>query len=387
MPKISSQISPAPLPANSLATASTEATVRYTHNVGNQVISVAPSAVPGTSSTNFNSQSTAVATTTNPSNVLKSATPSLAVKPGNVPSMNDEQKQIILDFKQSMVGLSPEAREKFIAQHKGKLMQKLNFPPKVLQVMKQNQTASAGTAAAAAATLPTAPALPSAVAAGAKNPVAPAAVLGGSAQPLNPPSLSTAQKHNAPLPPGIVSQLQNPSLPSVAPQPQSISGLRPQMPAMPPGLANLKPQIVSLGTPGTGSPMPKLDTAPASVILPTVPTGINVAGLKRPLGQPELGSTTGPPLMKHKKIAWVESQIGKDQNEVLNPQYKLPFKSKDDACKKLLRYHVYHELDVSPDQVQKEEDEIEEKASELMERYNNMRNKYHCLLVHESMVG
>ena len=47
-----------------------------------------------------------------------------------------------------------------------------------------------------------------------------------------------------------------------------------------------------------------------------------------------------PPSNRHKNVAWIENQIRKDQHEAVNPKYKLPFKSKDDAIKRLLRYKI-----------------------------------------------
>jgi hypothetical protein len=48
-----------------------------------------------------------------------------------------------------------------------------------------------------------------------------------------------------------------------------------------------------------------------------------------------------PPISKAKKIAWVESQVKKDQQEAINPNYTTPFRGREDACKRLLRYHVF----------------------------------------------
>lgn len=386
---MSSQVSPIIPTSSSMAPpiaggAASQNPVRFAHNVSNQVISVSPSSLSAGGSSKtlaavaaMPGQSSSTVEPPPSSTILKPSTPSPlvgATTPGVVPALTDEQKQIILDFKQSMVGLTPEARDKFIAQHKGRLMEKLNFQPKQLKSLRSNQAAVVGGAGTspAGASLPTAP-QPMTTNIPAGKP--PAAVLRGAVPPLNPlPGQSS--KHNAPLPPGIVSQLQNP---------QSMPGLGSQMSPMPPGLANLKPQKISIGTPGTGAAMPRLEDA-SVMMLPSVPTssGINNGGssaLKRPL------SGTEPTMPIHTKIRWVESQLGKDQNEVLNPQYKVRFKDKEDSCKKLLRFHVYHELDVSPEQIEKEEVQIESKATELMDKYNTMLNKYHYLLLQESMVS
>merc|ERR1719273_2058827 len=98
-------------------------------------------------------------------------------------------------------------------------------------------------------------------------------------------------------------------------------------------------------------------------------------------------STTTPtpaPNNRQKNIAWIENQIRKDQHEAVNPKYKLPFKSKDDAIKRLLRYHVFYDLDSSPEEMVKSENEFEEKSEGLLEKYQTMLNRYHFLLTQES---
>ena len=82
---------------------------------------------------------------------------------------------------------------------------------------------------------------------------------------------------------------------------------------------------------------------------------------------------------------WVESQVRKDQNEAVKPNLKLPFKSREDACKRLLRYHVFHELGPSPDDMWQAEDDFEDQSNQLIDKYKDMLSKYHYLLMHESM--
>ena len=74
------------------------------------------------------------------------------------------------------------------------------------------------------------------------------------------------------------------------------------------------------------------------------------------------------PTNKQKKIAWVESQVKKDQHEAVNPNYRTAFKSKEDACKRLLRYHVFDELDTSPWELERADEVFEIKSSILIAR-------------------
>ena len=103
--------------------------------------------------------------------------------------------------------------------------------------------------------------------------------------------------------------------------------------------------------------------------------------------QPEENHQTTPTSnvnSKQKNIAWIENQIKKDQQEALNPRYSVAFKNKDDAIKRLLRYHVFYELDDSPEEMIKAEDDFEEKSSEMLDKYHSMLNRYHLLMNQES---
>jgi Conserved region of unknown function on GLTSCR protein len=85
------------------------------------------------------------------------------------------------------------------------------------------------------------------------------------------------------------------------------------------------------------------------------------------------------PINKQKKIAWVESQVKKDQHEAINPNFRAPFKSKEDACKRLLRYHVFDELDTSPWDLERSDEMFEIKSSILLSRYVSFSAKYTLL--------
>jgi len=91
-----------------------------------------------------------------------------------------------------------------------------------------------------------------------------------------------------------------------------------------------------------------------------------------------------PPINKAKKIAWVESQIKKDQHEAVNPNYRTPFRSKEDACKRLLRYHVFDEPSLTLEDWNQSEENFEKKSVSLLGKYHSMMSKYHILLLQES---
>ncbi|TRY74452.1 hypothetical protein TCAL_10091 [Tigriopus californicus] len=116
-------------------------------------------------------------------------------------------------------------------------------------------------------------------------------------------------------------------------------------------------------------------------VVPTEKEAVPVVGLKRPSS----GLDGGGPPVKHKKTAWVESQVRKDQNEALNANYNVNFKSTEDACKRLLRYHVFGELDPNPMEEEQAQVAFENKAEDLISKYQTMMDKYHYLLIQESM--
>jgi hypothetical protein len=74
------------------------------------------------------------------------------------------------------------------------------------------------------------------------------------------------------------------------------------------------------------------------------------------------------PINKQKKMAWVESQIKKDQHEAVNPNFRTAFRSTEDACKRLLRYHVFDELDISPWDMEKADENFEIKSAVMISR-------------------
>ena len=113
-------------------------------------------------------------------------------------------------------------------------------------------------------------------------------------------------------------------------------------------------------------------------------TAVVANGLKRPADtQPAVAG--GGSSIKSKRTIWVESQIRKDQNEAVNPNYEVKFKGTEDACKRLLRYHVFYDLDRSPEEMEQAEDAFEVKSASMLRKKDSMLKKYHYLLKMESM--
>ena len=139
------------------------------------------------------------------------------------------------------------------------------------------------------------------------------------------------------------------------------------------------PPAASVPLPGAVQGSQHFSTTGGGIVLSTDALVSN--GLKRPADTiPVTGSS-----IKSKRTIWVESQIKKDQNEAVNPNYEVKFKGAEDACKRLLRYHVFYEVDRSPDEMRQAEDSFEMKSASLLGKTSAMLKKYHYLLKMESM--
>lgn len=82
----------------------------------------------------------------------------------------------------------------------------------------------------------------------------------------------------------------------------------------------------------------------------------------------------------------LEQQMKIDQTDVLNPDVNTPFTSKRDACKRLLKYHVFDEPVLSEKDLLKADDLFEETAKHLLNKFSSMRSKFQYLLMMESTV-
>ena len=165
---------------------------------------------------------------------------------------------------------------------------------------------------------------------------------------------------------GVVQNVEVIGQPQVGPRP----GMQPVLPGpvqqiiVKPATTIIQPDIQQIGGPSTS-------TNAQIIITP----------------QNNMQKVVAPPLAninKAKKIAWVESQLKKDQHEAVNPSYKTPFFSKDDACKRLLRYHVFDEPSMSIEEWEQSEEEFSIKSQQLLNKYDSMLSKYHILLLQES---
>lgn len=69
------------------------------------------------------------------------------------------------------------------------------------------------------------------------------------------------------------------------------------------------------------------------------------------------------------------------------PDTCTPFQSTSDACKRLIRYHVFNEQLLSQQDLEKADEFFEATAKHLLDKFRQMLNKYRYLLLMESMVS
>ena len=79
-----------------------------------------------------------------------------------------------------------------------------------------------------------------------------------------------------------------------------------------------------------------------------------------------------------------ELQLRTDQKGALSPDFKTPFKSKLDACKRLIRYHVFSDRGPSKREVEHTEALFESHSEALLKKSKAMIYKYQSLLLKDS---
>ncbi|GLV37010.1 BRD4 interacting chromatin remodeling complex associated protein [Carabus blaptoides fortunei] len=128
--------------------------------------------------------------------------------------------------------------------------------------------------------------------------------------------------------------------------------------------------------------------------LQSVERGLQVSPLPAdtkilPCASPAAASVVPPPkrILKptYSKAQLIEQQLTTDQNGAMNPDITRPFASKEDACKRLVRYHCYNQPVLSQKDLNKADEIFELTARHFIEKFKMMVNKYKYLLFKESM--
>ncbi|XP_051868514.1 BRD4-interacting chromatin-remodeling complex-associated protein-like isoform X2 [Pristis pectinata] len=113
------------------------------------------------------------------------------------------------------------------------------------------------------------------------------------------------------------------------------------------------------------------------------------------LGQPEMqkisqfdGQIVGqkrPASKQLTKESLILQQLQEEQRNVLQPDYKTPFRSQEDAMQRLLPYHVFQGNLPSQEEFQKVDNEFEDVSVQLLKRTQMMLSKYRKLLLEDAM--
>lgn len=141
--------------------------------------------------------------------------------------------------------------------------------------------------------------------------------------------------------------------------------------------------------PTTSGPSPKA-LVTTSVVVQTPATAATscvtvTMGTQDQHCQSHSKAPTPSPAFSITKDQLFEHQLKTDQNGALNPDYRNPFKNKIDACKRLIRYHVYSDHGPTPRDLAESDAQFEVQAESLLKKYNNMKYKYQSLLIKDSM--
>ncbi|KAH7638664.1 hypothetical protein HUG17_2697 [Dermatophagoides farinae] len=99
---------------------------------------------------------------------------------------------------------------------------------------------------------------------------------------------------------------------------------------------------------------------------------------------------TNPVIVKQEKpksniLKAIQSQLHADQNTALHPDCRTPFRSRDDACKRLLRYHVFDQQQLSEKQMQKFDELFEQASQTLLYKRKQLYDKFRFLILKDSM--
>ncbi|PVD33514.1 hypothetical protein C0Q70_04770 [Pomacea canaliculata] len=87
------------------------------------------------------------------------------------------------------------------------------------------------------------------------------------------------------------------------------------------------------------------------------------------------------------KVSLIHQQLSRDQANALAPDTKSGFHTSREACRRLLRYHVFQFSGPSPEEFEQADDDFESISEELIEKKDTMLAKYRLLLLQESTRG
>lgn len=131
------------------------------------------------------------------------------------------------------------------------------------------------------------------------------------------------------------------------------------------------------------SPQPSIPNVVSPQQPPTPPPSPPVP--ERVPTPPRIPTPPPPVLTPEERATLIRQQYETDQRFASEPDIKGVFNSVDDACTRLLRYHVYNEPVLSEKDLEKADEIFETTARHLLDKRSQMLNKYRYLLFRESM--
>ncbi|KAM7359258.1 BRD4 interacting chromatin remodeling complex associated protein isoform 2-T2 [Cochliomyia hominivorax] len=115
--------------------------------------------------------------------------------------------------------------------------------------------------------------------------------------------------------------------------------------------------------------------------------GVNVNIVGNPIAQNQTVVKTEEQISPKAKLARLSlflRQLEVDQQSCLNPDYKSPFQNKEEAVKRLIRYHCMYQTD--EDIPSEEEEEFEKSAIRFQDKFRKLSGKFQQILLQESML-
>ncbi|KAK6191847.1 hypothetical protein SNE40_003435 [Patella caerulea] len=85
------------------------------------------------------------------------------------------------------------------------------------------------------------------------------------------------------------------------------------------------------------------------------------------------------------KASLIHQQMSKDQQNAVAPDTKAPFKNSREACRRLLRYHVFQWSGPSKQEYERADCMLEQRSADLLNKSRTMMDKYRLLLLNDSM--
>lgn len=136
----------------------------------------------------------------------------------------------------------------------------------------------------------------------------------------------------------------------------------------------------------SGNSLSMIHNSNANCVPPTQPPAASSSNLSQ-LSLPNDRDVSTPyvnsflPVTKDKLF---EHQLRTDQKGAIHPDYKTPFKSKLDACKRLIRYHVFSDKGCTQQDLLQKDAAFELQAENLLKKKRTLEYKYQSLLLKDS---